>query len=468
MTAFMGEDFLLRTKAARRLYEAYAERMPIIDYHCHLSPEEIADNIAFPNIGRLMLGGDHYKWRAMSAYGFGNDFIRRSDDWDRFLAYAKAMPMMLGNPLYHWTHLELKRVFDIDESLSEKTAKAIWDRAGELLKKPEYRAKGLIERFHVKVVCTTDDPVDDLRHHARIAQDKAFSCKVLPAFRPDKAVNADRAGFSEYMEKLEAASGVTIRSTQDVIRALEKRVQYFHDRGARLSDHALDNVPFAEPDMALADKALLAGRAGEKVDPQHLEHYRTALLLALGGMYQRRGWVQQYHMNALRNVNTTAFKRYGPDTGFDSLTDALQGEKLAKLLDHQEQKGELPKTILYTLNPAANYALAAIAGSFQGGVPGRVQFGSAWWFCDQYQGMLDQMTALASVGLISTFVGMLTDSRCFLSYSRHEYFRRIFCDLMGDLVERGEYPDDEDALGRIIRGICYENARDYFDFGLDA
>lgn len=466
MKAFMQEDFLLRTETAKRLYKAYAEPMPIIDYHCHLSPQEIADDIAFPNISRLMLGGDHYKWRAMSAYGFDNDFIRKSDDWDRFLAFAKAMPMMLGNPLYHWTHLELKRVFGIEEIFSEKTAKAIWDKAGEMLKKPEFRAKGLIQRFNVKVVCTTDDPIDDLSHHERIARDKDFSCKVLPAFRPDKAINAERAGFAEYVEKLEAASGITIKNTEDMIRALEKRVQYFHDHGARLSDHALDNVPFAEPDMRLADQALLAGRAGEKVDPLHLEHYRTALLLALGAMYQRRGWVQQYHMNALRNINTAAFKRFGPDTGFDALTDALQAEKLAKLLDHQEMKGELPKTILYTLNPAANYALAAIAGSFQGGVPGRVQFGSAWWFCDQYQGMVDQMTALASVGLLSTFVGMLTDSRSFISYPRHEYFRRILCDMIGGMVERGEYPNDEDALGRIIRGICYENARDYFDFGL--
>lgn len=467
MKAFMQEDFLLNTPTAQRLYQQYAKPMPIIDYHCHLSPQEIADNIAFPNIGRLMLGGDHYKWRAMSAYGFDNAFIRGSDDWDRFLAYAKAMPMMLGNPLYHWTHLELKRIFGIDDILSEKTAKSIWDRAGELLRQPAYRAKGLIERFQVKVLCTTDDPIDDLSHHARIAQDKAFSCKVLPAFRPDKAINAERPGFDGYMDKLEAVSGVQLRRTQDVILALEKRVAYFHQRGARLSDHGLDSLPFAGPDMAKADRALAAGRAGQPVDPVDLDHYRTALLLALGGMYKRHGWVQQYHMNALRNINSPAFDRFGPDTGFDALTDALQGDNLAKLLDHQERRGELPKTILYTLNPAANYVLAAIAGCFQGGSPGRIQFGSAWWFCDQYQGMVDQMSALASVGLLSTFVGMLTDSRSFISYPRHEYFRRILCDIIGGMVERGEYPQDEEALASIVKGICYENARDYFDFGLN-
>lgn len=467
MKPFMHEDFLLDSPTAQRLYHSYAAHMPIIDYHCHLSPQEIADNIAFPNIGRLMLGGDHYKWRAMSAYGFDNEFIRTSSDQERFFAYAKAMPMMIGNPLYHWTHLELRRVFGIEEILSEKTAPAIWEKANAMLRGEDFHAKGLITRFDVRVICTTDDPIDDLAHHRRIAEDKDFACKVLPAFRPDKAVNADREGFADYVRKLEQVSGVAIHSCQDVIDALEKRVQYFHGQGARLSDHALDSVPFAGPDMMAADRALQQGMAGERVDPQDLEHYRSALLVALGGMYARLGWVQQYHTNALRNINTPAFRRFGPDTGFDALTDGLQGDKLAKLLDAQEQRGELPKTILYTLNPAANYALAAIAGCFQGGTPGKVQFGSAWWFCDQYQGMVDQMSALASIGLLSTFVGMLTDSRSFISYPRHEYFRRILCNILGGMVDRGEYPPDEDALERIVKGICYENARDYFDFGLN-
>lgn len=466
MKPFMHEDFMLNTPAARQLYHDWAKDMPIIDYHCHLSPQEIAENIAFPNVGRLMLGGDHYKWRAMSAYGFDNDFIRRSEDKERFFAYAKAMPMMLGNPLYHWTHLELRRVFGIEEPLNEKTAPMVWDKANEMLKREDYRAKGLIERFKVRVVCTTDDPVDSLEHHDVLAKDTAFKCKVLPAFRPDKAINAEREGFADYVTQLSRAAGQPITDTAGMIAALENRVRYFHEHGARLSDHALDTVPYAEPDMLRADRAFKQGLAGVAVDLEDLEHYRTALLLALGGMYKRQGWVQQYHMNALRNINSRAFRRYGPDTGFDALTDSLQAEKLAKLLDAQEQKDELPKTILYTLNPAANYVLPVIAGSFQGGTPGRIQFGSAWWFCDTHQGMVDQITALSSVGLLSNFVGMLTDSRSFISYPRHEYFRRILCDLIGGLVERGEYPDDKDALERIVKGICYENARDYFDFGL--
>ena len=462
MRPFMDEDFLLSNQTARRLYHEYAAPMPIIDYHCHLSPQEIAENIRFRNIGHMMLGGDHYKWRAMSACGFDNEFIRTSGDYERFTAYAKAMPQLIGNPLYHWTHLELRRAFGIRETLSERTAPGIWAKANEMLEGDDFRARRLIERFNVKMLSTTDDPVDSLEHHRSIAADASFHVRVLPAFRPDKALNADRPGFSAYIERLSEASGVGIASAADVIRALEKRVDCFHAEGCRLSDHALDTVPFAKVDPANAERAFAAGMGGEAVGAEDLEHYRTMLLVALGGMYHARGWVQQYHMGALRDANGRMFSRFGPDSGFDAIANPPDAGKLAALLDAQERKSALPKTILYTLNPSANYALAAVAGCFQGGEPGKIQFGSAWWFCDQKDGMLDQLKALAGLGVLGRFVGMLTDSRSFVSYPRHEYFRRILCDLIGTWVENGEYPEDEGALREIVRGIAYENARRYF------
>ena len=467
MKKFMDEEFLLSTPAARKLYHDYAENMPIYDYHCHLSPKEIAENISFRNVGHLFLGGDHYKWRAMAAFGVDDENIRGAgSDYDKFLAYAKAMPYMLGNPLYHWTHLELKRVFGIETPLSEKTAPEIWEKANAMLATEDFRAKKLIEKFNVKLICTTDDPVDSLEWHDRIAADKNFRTKVLPAFRPDKAVNIQKPGFAEYVKTLSEVSGVEIRTTDDVIAALEKRVDYFHAHGARVSDHGLDSVPFAQVEMEKADRALQAAMKGEKPCAECVNHYRTALLIALGGMYAKRGWVQQYHMNALRNNNSVMFEKHGPDTGFDSINDELIAVNLSGLLDAQEKKGLLPKTILYSLNPAANAILASMAGNFQteAGIPGKVQFGSAWWFNDQRDGMTDQIKTLANVGLLSTFVGMLTDSRSFVSYPRHEYFRRILCDLFGNLAENGEYPADMEALGTMVEDISYNNALHYFRF----
>lgn len=462
MKPFLDEDFLLTTPSARHLYHDFAEGMPILDFHCHLPPEEIAGNIRFRNIGHLLLGGDHYKWRAMSAAGYDDEFIRTSGDFERFMAYAKTMPLLIGNPLYHWTHLELKRVFGIEDVLNADTARSIWDRANEMLQSDEFRARRLIEKFNVKLLCTTDDPADALEHHRLLAWDSSFSVKVLPAFRPDKALNAERPGFSAYIGRLSEVSDTEIGCTEDVIRALERRVDFFHKAGCRLSDHALDTVPFADAELKRADEAFFAGMRGEHVNPEALEHYRTAILVSLGGMYRARGWAQQYHVGAMRNVNARMFRRFGPDTGFDAIQDAPFSEKLAKLLDAQETRGALPRTILYTLNPAANTPLAAVAGCFQGGEPGKIQFGSAWWFCDQKEGMREQLKALAGVGLLGRFVGMLTDSRSFISYPRHEYFRRVLCDLVGCWVEGGEYPADDGALSKIIRGICYENAREYF------
>ena len=466
MKAFMDQDFLLSTPTAKHLYHDYAQHMPIFDYHCHLNPREIAENIRFRNIGHLMLGGDHYKWRAMDAYGYDPEFVRTSGDYERFMAFAKAMPMMIGNPLYHWTHLELRRVFGIEDVLSEKTAQSVWDRANALLETEDFRARRLIERFNVKLVCTTDDPVDTLEYHRAIAQDPTFHVRVLPAFRPDKALNVDKEGFAEYIGKLAQASGLSADGLDGVIAALENRVEFFHQNGARVSDHGLNSVPAPVFDRKKAETAFAKAMRGELPAQDEADSYKCLLLVALGGMYARRGWVQQYHMNCLRNNNTAAFKRFGPDTGYDSVEDGPIGHALSRLLDAQAAQDALPKTILYSLNPAENYTIAAMCGNFQGKVPGKVQMGSGWWFCDQMEGMRAQMKALASIGLISRFVGMLTDSRSFVSYPRHEYFRRILCDLIGGWVENGEYPDDEEALKTIIEGICFNNARDYFGIEL--
>ncbi len=462
MKPFLGEDFLLGTETARHLYHQYAEPCPIFDYHCHLPVSEIAENKRFDNIGQLLLSEDHYKWRGMSAYGYDNEFIRTAHDKDRFLAYAKAMPMMIGNPLYHWTHLELRRVFGIEEPLCEATAESVWTRANALLQTDGYRARGLIERFHVRALCTTDDPADPLAEHAAIVADKTFGVRVLPAFRPDNAIKVRSWGPDAYLDKLAAASGVRIRTVEDVLCALEKRAQHFHSLGCRIADHGLDSLPDVRLNRRRAEAALRRGRSGWRVNAEDAEHYRTALLLGLGQIYHRLGWAQQYHISVQRDINMRGWRLYGPNAGYDAISDEPFAKKLACLLDMQDARGVLPKTVLYTLNPAANYAVATVAGAFQGDVPGKVQFGTAWWFADQLAGMRDQMTTLASVGLLSTFVGMLTDSRSFVSYPRHEYFRRLLCDILGGWVENGEYPNDEETLGRIVRGICFDNAKEYF------
>ncbi len=464
MKQFMDKDFMLSTETAKVLFHEAAENMPILDYHCHLSPKEIAENIAFRNVSHLFLGGDHYKWRAMLAFGIPEKLIRGDgNDKDKFFAYAKMLPHAIGNPLYHWTHLELKRVFGIDTVLSEKTAPEIWDQCNALLTSEDFRAQRLIDKFHVDTLCTTDDPIDDLRWHKQIAKEGTLNAKVLPAFRPDKAVNVDRAGFAEYISKLSSVSGVTIKTTDDVIDALGKRVAFFHEAGCRISDHALDTVPFADVKMKKADRALKDSLEGETVSPEDAVHYRTALLTALGEMYHQHGWVQQYHIAAMRNNNTRIFKTFGPDVGFDSILDEPIAHNLSRLLDAQDKRDSLPKTILYSLNPAANAVIGTMLGNFQqSGIPGKIQMGSAWWFLDQRDGMVDQMKTLANMGLLSRFVGMLTDSRSFVSYPRHEYFRRILCDVIGTWVENGEYPSDIEFLKTMVQNICFNNAKQYF------
>ena len=467
MRQFMDEDFLLSTPTARTLYHEYAEKMPIIDYHCHLSPKEIAENKPFRNVTQLFLGGDHYKWRFMASLGVDDKFIRGDgDDFEKFRLYAKCISLAIGNPLYHWTHLELKRVFGIDTVLNESTAKEIYDRCNELLATPDFLPRKLIERFDVRVVCTTDDPADTLIYHEKLAKDTSFPVKVLPTFRPDKAVKINLEGFVDYISLLSDMSGVKIASAKDVLTALSVRAEYFHDRGCRISDHALDTVPFEEDCEKTAEAAFCKAMRGEKLSETETDAYRTYIMIGLGDIYSKLGWAQQYHMNAQRNNNTPIYRKYGVDVGFDSISDAPISGKLCKLLDAQEIKGALPRTILYTLNPAANYILGTAIGNYQtqGGIAGKIQFGSAWWFCDQKEGMYEHMKTLAALGALSAFVGMLTDSRSFVSYPRHEYFRRILCDLLGQWVENGEYPADMPTLKLIVENICYGNAASYFNF----
>ena len=466
MKEFMDKDFLLSTDTARKLYKT-ARDMPIFDYHCHLSPREIYENIQFRNIGHLMLGGDHYKWRAMRANGVPEALCcAAGDDWEKFLAFAGTLKYAIGNPLYHWTHLELRRVFGITDVLTEKSAKVIWDKANAMLQTDDFRCRRLIEKFNVKVICTTDDPCDDLHYHKLLAQDRSFKVRVLPAFRPDKAVRIEDPGFVQYVTQLGRLTGKGALNLQDMLASLEARVAYFHETGARVSDHGLDTVPYAEPDYALAQEAYRKALSGEALSPLERDAYKTCVLRSLGRMYAARGWVMQYHIGALRNNNTRMLQRLGADVGCDSSADAPVAANLARLLDVLERENALPKTILYCLNPRENYTLATMTGNFQtGGVPGKIQFGAGWWFADQKPGMIDQMTALATQGLLGRFVGMLTDSRSFISYTRHEYFRRILCDMIGRWVEEGEYPADMDTLKQLVRGICYENAVEYF--GID-
>ena len=465
MKPFMDKDFLLHTDTARMLFHEAAENMPIYDYHCHLIPEQITENKRFRSLTELMLGGDHYKWRLMLACGVDESLIRgNGDDREKFIAFASALQQSIGNPVYHWTHLELQRVFGIYDPLTEKNAGDIYDKATKMLEGDDFTAQRLIDRFNVHTLCTTDDPADDLHFHRRIASEGTLKARVLPAFRPDKAINIDRAGFADYIKKLESVSGITIHGVHDVLEALESRIDYFHACGARLSDHALDTVPFAKPDRDSANKAFHAAMDGEKVKDKHAESYKTLLLTALGEMYARRGWTQQYHIAAMRNNNTRMFNALGPDIGFDSINDAPIACKLSRLMDLQAEKDALPKTILYSLDAAANSAIASMTGNFQqSGVPGKIQMGSAWWFLDNKEGMEQQLKTLSSMGVLGRFVGMLTDSRSFISYPRHEYFRRILCSFIGDLVENGEYPSDEEFLRKTVQDISFNNALSYFD-----
>lgn len=466
MAAFMDENFLLSNRVAVKLYQDYAKHMPIIDYHCHLDPKEIYENKTYKNITEVWLYGDHYKWRLMRANGVDEKYITGdASDYEKFLAYAKTVPQMIGNPLYHWSHMELRTFFGVYDLLNEQNAPAIWEAVNAKLNSSGFGARDFITKSNVESLCTTDDPADTLEYHLKLAEDKSFTTRVLPTFRPDKGLEINRATFLDWIGKLSDVSGISIANYDDLLKALESRVEFFHQTGCRVSDHALDYVPYAEVTKEEAAAIFAKALRGEKVSLQEEQQYKTYTFVFMGKLYAERGWVMQLHINAARNNNTRMFNVLGPDTGYDSINDSSIAYPLSRLLDALDQDNALPKTVLYSLNPAQNPIIGTMIGNFQGGgIAGKIQFGSAWWFNDTKQGMIDQMTSLAELGLLSRFVGMLTDSRSFLSYTRHEYFRRILCNLIGEWVENGEFPEDMELLGSIVQGICYNNAKQYFPF----
>jgi glucuronate isomerase len=464
--AFIHEDFLLGTKTARRLYHNYAEAEPIFDYHCHISPKDIAQNRQFKNLFEIWLEGDHYKWRAMRSNGVNERFCTgNATPEEKFKAWAATVPHTLRNPLYHWTHLELKRYFGITDLLSEKTAAKIWKQANAKLATPAFTTQGLLEKMKVKVVCTTDDPVDNLEHHRAFAK-SGHPAKMLPAFRPDKALAVNSpASFNKWVEQLAAAANVDINSFSAFISALEKRHEYFHSQNCRLSDHGMNHC-FADFCSEKEAAGIFAKvRKSEAVSPLEHSQFASFMMLFFGHLDAKRGWTKQLHLGALRNNNTRLLKQLGPDTGFDSIGDFPQAQSLAAYLDKLDSENSLPKTIIYNLNPADNYAFAAMIGNFQDGmVPGKIQYGSGWWFLDQKEAMEWQINALSNLGLLSRFIGMITDSRSFMSYPRHEYFRRTLCNLIGCDIKNGLVPDDESLVGPMIKNICYANAKNFMAF----
>lgn len=460
---FIHEDFLLSTTTACRLYHEVAAAEPILDYHCHLSPKDIAENRRFANLFEIWLEGDHYKWRAMRANGVDEQYCTGdASPWIKFLAWARTVPHTLRNPLYHWTHLELKRYFGIDDLLDEFTAPAVWERANGMLAGDDLTAQGILRKFNVSALCTTDDPTDDLAHHKAIAE-AGLATRVYPAFRPDKALNVHLPeAFNAWVGRLESAADMSIATLPAFVDAIGRRHDYFHAMGCRLSDHGLNHC-FADfctdrEAAAVFDKA----RAGRAAAPEEQRRFASFLMLLFGRLDAEKGWTKQLHLGAYRGVNTRMLRELGPDTGYDSISDWPQIEALGAYLDRLDQENALPKTIIYNLNPADNYACATMIGNFQGGgIPGKIQLGSGWWFLDQKEAMEWQINALSNAGLLSRFVGMLTDSRSFMSYPRHEYFRRVLCNLLGRDIENGELPDSDDLIAPLIRNICFHNARNY-------
>ena len=465
MKAFLNEHFLLESPTAEELYHSFAKDQPIIDYHCHLSPKDLAENRSFQNITEAWLEGDHYKWRAMRTFGVDESFITGSAGAeDKFTRWAETVPYTLRNPLYHWTHLELQRYFGINDLLSPKTAKEIYHQTSKMLTDGQHGCMDLVKSMKVEVICTTDDPTDDLRYHQSLAAQKN-GVKVLPTFRPDKAFAiSDADSFQLYIQKLSEVSGVEISSYKDLIDALIQRIDYFHKNGCRLSDHGLEELYVADEELNPAfifDKVF----NGKQVSTEERKSFQQTVLIELCRRYHEKGWTQQFHIGAIRNNSSRMMRELGPDTGFDSIGDFSQAKGVSRFLDQLDSNDHLAKTILYNLNPRDNELIATMAGNFNdGSIAGKVQFGSGWWFLDQKDGMEKQMNALSNMGLISQFVGMLTDSRSFLSYPRHEYFRRILCNLFGKDVENGELPNDIALIGSIIKDISYRNAKKYFEF----
>ena len=466
MNKFLDENFLLQTKTAQQLYHDFAKEMPIVDYHCHLPPDQIAEDIQFENISQIWLYGDHYKWRAMRTNGIDEAYCTgNKSDSEKFQKWAETVPYTLRNPLYHWTHLELQRYFNIHEILSGDNAMDIYTHCTQKLQTPEFSVRNLLRKMNVVNVCTTDDPIDSLEHHQKLKRDN-FEIKVLPAFRPDKAMNADDPQeLKNYISKLEEVSGISVSNYDDYLKALRSRHDYFAENGCAVSDHGLENIfasDYTEQEIRNIFNSL---RNGKTVTPAEILKFKSALLFEFALWDHEKGWVQQYHLGALRSNNTRKLRELGPDTGWDSIGDFSQARSLSKFLNKLDQEDHLAKTIIYNLNPADNELIASMIGNFNdGSVAGKIQFGSAWWFLDQKDGMVKQLNTLSNMGLLSRFVGMITDSRSFLSYPRHEYFRRVLCNLIGNDVENGELPGDMKWLGQTVQDISYYNAKTYFNF----
>lgn len=466
--AYLDENFLLHSRTARRLFHEVAKHQPIIDYHCHLSPREIASNQRWDNLAHIWLGSDHYKWRLLRANGIDENLITgKSSDREKFLAWAETVPATLRNPIHHWTHLELQRYFGIDLLLSPDTADEIWERANDILATPDFCPHGLLRKFNVRMVGTTDDPADPLDDHLAISA-STLDTRVLPTFRPDKAFLVDQPVLLEaWLDKLEEVSDMSIVYLSDLLAALQKRHADFHDAGGRLSDHGLARCPVLACSDADASLIFDKARSGTPVTPQEKEQFSFYLMVFFGQLDAARGWTKQLHLGAFRNTNALMLGRLGPDAGYDTIGDVRQGESLVRYLDALASDGALPNIVLYNLNPADSYLFAAMTGAFQdGSVAGKIQYGSAWWFLDQKNGIELQLDALCATGLLSRFVGMITDSRSFLSFPRHEYFRRILCNLLGTEADRGDLPEDFDALAGLVRAVCFENAKGYFGFHL--
>ena len=463
MKKFMDKDFLLTTETAKKLYAA-CENTPIFDWHCHLQPKEIYENKEPSDIAELWLSGDHYKWRGMRSCGISEEYITGDKShYEKFKAWASAMPNLIGNPLYHWTHLELQRYFDIYEPLSPATCDDIWERANAKIKAGGFTPRELIEKSNVAFVCTTDDAADTLEYHKLLAEDKSFKCKVLPAFRPDKALGIELPGYNEWVVALENVIGRRVESFTELKKALLERIEFFAEMGCRASDHAFTYVPYNRAGEEELNAIFSRQLKGEALSKDEIDKYKTELMLFLAGEYNRLGWGMEIHIGAMRNNNGVMFKKLGPDTGYDSVADYEIAVSLSRLLDAMLCGVGLPKTVLFTLNPKDNYVLGTMLGNFQSDeAESKIQFGSAWWFNDNYDGMRTQMQTLMNLGVISKFVGMITDSRSFLSYPRHEYFRRILCELLGDLVEEGKYPADIEFLSKVVQDISYNNAVKYF------
>ena len=465
MVSFMNDNFLLSNPTAVELFHNHAAKMPIYDYHCHLDPQQIFEDVRFENITQVWLGGDHYKWRIMRSNGVDEAYITgNAPDREKFQKFAEALPRAIGNPMYHWCHLELKNFFGYEGTLNGKTAQEVWDLAIEKLAQPEFSARGLIKRSNVAMIGTTDDPCSDLKWHQLIAADESFETKVCPSFRPDPALNCHKAGFAAYIQKLRDASGIQIKSAADVAKALTQRIDYFNECGCRASDHGLDYVMYREATAEEIEATFQKALAGESVTVAESEGYQTYLLLHCGREYARHGWAMQLHFSCFRNPNSRMFGTLGADCGFDCIAVTDSSAALHKVMDALDKTHQLPKTIVYSLNPADDQWLDTLLGAYQGTeVPGKIQHGSAWWFNDNKVGMQNQMISLAQLGILGNFIGMLTDSRSFLSYARHEYFRRILCNLIGNWVENGEYPADLEFLSGLVEDICANNAKRYFN-----